>query len=226
MTLEEAQALIASLEESVKKLEAKNVDIIAEKRQEQTKREEAEAEKLKADELVAKEQGNFEELLRIEKAKNEELVNSLTEKTSKQFKQLEAQLLTSKVSELSKSLGGDDNNAEVLSPHIAKRMKLEDKEGVLTLVVLDEKGQSTDKTAKDLEEEFRNTEKFANNIKGTGSSGGGAGGTGSGSGGGNATEYEQYFKRDANGSRTSMDKMMELKELDKAKYEDLLKKYP
>jgi len=224
MTLEEAQALIAQQNESIKKLEAKNVDIIAEKRQEQTKREEAEAEKLKADELVAKEKGDFEKLLEIEKAKNEELIAGLTTKSSAQFKQLEEQLLTSKVSELSKSLGGNENNAEVLSPHIAKRMKLEDKEGSLTLVILDAEGKPTDKTAKDLEEEFRSAEKFANNISGRRSSGGGGGPEGGGHGG--QGDYEEFFKRDSKGKRNNIDKVFELKGENEAKYNELIKKYP
>lgn len=224
MELEEALKLIATLNDSVKKLEAKNVDIIAEKRTEQTKREEAEADKLKADELIAKEKGDFEKLLEIEKAKNEELIAGLTSKSSAQFKQLEEQLLTSKVSELSNSLGGNSDNAEMLSPHIAKRMKLEDKDGSLTLIILDAKGQPTDKTVKDLEEEFRNTDKYANNIGGRQSSGGGGGGDGGGSA--NVADYEKAFIRDANGKRGSIDKMMELKEKDKAKYDELAKKYP
>lgn len=224
MTLEEAQELIKQQEESIKKLESKNADVILEKRQEQTKREEAEDEKRKADELVAKEKGDFEKLLEIEKDKNKTLIEGLTSKSSAQFKQLEEQLLTSKVSELSKSLGGNDDNAEMLSPHIAKRMKLEDKDGSLTLVILDASGQPTDKTAKDLEEEFRSADKYANNIGGRNSSGGGGGGDGGGSA--NVADYEKAFIRDAKGQRADLDKTMELKGKDENKYKELLAKYP
>lgn len=224
MELEEALATIKTMEESIKKLEAKNVEIISEKRQEQTKREEIEKEKAKAEEAIAKEKGDFEKLLEIEKQKNAEKISDLETKSANQFKQLEKQLLTSEVSKLARALGGNEDNAEMLTPHIDRRLQLVDKDGTLELVVLDATGNATDKSVSELEEEFRSTAKYANNIQGRKATGGGAGNEGDG-GAGDADDWEKYFQRDASGSRVDIDKMYELKALDEKKYEELLKKY-
>lgn len=222
MTIEELQALVAQQNESIKKLESKNAEIILEKQSETSKRAEAEAEKLKAEEMIAKEKGDFEKLLEIEKTKSKETIESLTTQNTSRFSQLQDQLMTTQVSGLATKLGGSDDNAEMLNPHIAKRLKLEDDNGELKLRVLDTSGAITDKTLDDLEKEFRETTKYANNIQGRKSNGSGAGGDQGGSV--NSGDYEKYYKYGT--PDYNIDKKMELKASDPKAHEALLKKHP
>lgn len=237
MTLEEALELIKKLETSVKNLETKaeqadesvtklqnkNAELLSEKKEIAKKKAEAEQAKAEAEEKIANEKGDFQKLLEIAKAKNLEKIKALETTNAKRYAQIKAQTLDNQIDKIAIKLGGDSDNAEMLTPHIEKRLKLEETDsGEIVVKVLDSKGELTAKTIEELEEEFRTTPKYAKNIVGRKSNGGGSGGDEGGAGGSGEDDYEKFFKKETR----NVGKIIELKSSNPQEYERLNKKYP
>lgn len=162
---QELQSRLESVEQEKERiLESKN-QILSEKKKAQ------EAARLAEDERARK-AGDFEQLYKSQQEKNAEWENKYTE--------LQTSIAESKRNNQAIKLAGelaDGFNAELLSEHIARRLKYTD-DG---LKVVDLNGQLTVSSLDDLKNEFKNNAKYSALLKGNQSSGGGAIGGKSGS---------------------------------------------
>lgn len=172
-TLEELQAQIDTLTQSNSALEAKNNELLGEtKAAKKARREAEEAARLEA-ENKAKAAGDHEQLYKSSeeaRLKLQQEHESLVESVANEKRNNEAMKIAAKLA--------DGDNADLLSEHIAKRLKFVDGE----LKVTDNNGGLTVSTVDDLSTEFQNNARFSALLRGNQSSGGGAAG-GSKSGG-------------------------------------------
>lgn len=96
-------------------------------------------------------------------------------------KALKETLETGVATSLAAELAGD--NAELLVPHISKRLRAEIVDGKAVTKVLDENGEVSALTVPELKKEFLSSDRFAAVVVGSKASGGGAGGARKGAGG-------------------------------------------
>lgn len=149
----------------------------------------------------AKENGDFESLLKSSEQKRQEI----EEKYTQLSQQIAQEKLEHEASKIANKIGNTPENAELLAHFIKQRLKYSD-EG---LKVTDEKGNATISTVDELEKEFMESNKFASLVKGSQASGGGA--TGSGSGG--AKTFYDYSERE----------LTEIANSNPAKFQEILK---
>lgn len=154
------------LQESVKKLEAKNKELIAEKREQQQKRQDAEADAKKAAEEKARQEGDFKQLY---ESALEELEGERKKSADLQEQTVKGNIRT-KASEIAHELTKHAGRAEDLTDKIAGRLKLVDGE----LKVLDKDGHLTVSSLEDLKNDMASRYDWL--VDGSQASGGNAGG--------------------------------------------------
>lgn len=168
-SIEDLQATIADLSSQVEKVNAKNQELLGEKKKaQQLAKEEADAKEAAKIE-AAKKTNDFEQL---HKSAMGEL-----EATKSQLSELQGKVAGEKINNAAMKIAGqlaDGSNAELLADFIGKRLKFSEGE----LKVTNPDGELTISTLSDLEKEFANDTRYSALLKGNQSSGGGAtGGT-------------------------------------------------
>lgn len=164
-TIEQLQAQLAEANKSVEGLKAKTDELLGEKKREANKRREAEETAAAAALEKAKADGDHEQLYKSSEQKRLELQTQLDNMTQKSANEKRNTAALKLATELA-----DGYNAELLSEHIAKRLKYVNDE----LKVTDENGELTVSTMDDLKSIFKNNDRYASLLKGNQSNGGGA----------------------------------------------------
>ena len=201
-----------------KRLKASKDEILNEKKEEKKAREQLEKQKKEEElALLAKNQ-EYEKLVEETKNKFESELMIALNRENKYKNQLSQSLLDNSLTTIAATLAGE--NAGLLMPHLRNRVRIDDGENGLTIVVLNKDGQDSSMTIGELGEEFAQSPMYAPLIKGRGSSGGNSGGDTNASGGGES-EWDEYFKPETR----NMTKQIELLKKDRALYERLYKKY-
>jgi hypothetical protein len=109
--------------------------------------------------------------LKAQLAKREK---ELTDQLTSTQAALKAQMVDSVALRIATELAGD--NAEILLPHVARRLQADIADGKAVTKVLAADGSATDLTPEGLQKEFLSNTKFSSIIVGSRASGGGAGG--------------------------------------------------
>jgi chromosome segregation ATPase len=154
---------LTKLQESIAALEAKNQEILSERAKAKKKAEEAARE-------AARKAGDVESL---EKSWQEKLnaVSSEKDETIKSYEKTIYDLTVKTAASQLASKLALQGSADVLLPHIERRLQVENKEGKALIRVLDEKGNLSANSLADLEKEILSTKAFAPILQGPKSSG-------------------------------------------------------
>ena len=185
-TVEQLQKTVADLQKSNEAILLKNTELLGEAKKAKNLKREADEVARKATEDNLKANNDFEQLHKSAMQENEALKLSIKERDSNASKE--------KVKNKALKIAGElaeGHNIELLSDHIAKRLK-DTEEGVK---VTDEQGNATISSEEDLKTIFKNNERFASLLKGNQSSGGGA--TGGENKGGGAAKVMTRAEHDA-----------------------------
>lgn len=159
------------LAERLAKLEKNNAELLAEKKK---AKEAADAAILEA----AKKGGDVEALEKSWQAKLKAREDELAGEVG-QYKQMVTGLTVgATAATFAAEVFGD--HAELMMPHVNKRLTTEIVEGQARVRVLDAQGKPSAMTVDELKSEFRNNAKFASFVVASKASGGGARGTGGG----------------------------------------------
>lgn len=206
----------------VQRLKRNKDEILEEKRAEQEKRRKAE-EELAAkqhDEEKAKAQTReeFEKLLDKERERNAAKASELQAKLDATSSQLKDTLVKSTIDTLAVELAGED--AELIKPHIAARIGVEEVDGKMKISIKGKDGQASTLTVEQLGSEFRGDKMFASVITGRSSSGAGTASKGAGFG---ASENEKFF--DPKSPDFSITKQIELEDSNPTLYKELSDKF-
>lgn len=166
-----------------------------------------------------KKSGDYETLQKIESEKHANEVKGLQEQLTSMRESTKAEMMNTAVTKLASDIAG--TRSSLIAPHIRTRLLITEKDGSMTIQVLDANGNpSPTMTMEQLGDEFRNNELFAPIVSGRPSSGGGANG---GSGSGGESDWDKYF--DLKSSDFSMDKCLELEGSNPTLYSQLAKKH-
>lgn len=161
--------MFTALQESVSKLEAKNKELIQEKSEARKAAE-------KAAEDAAKKSGDVEAL---EKSWSEKLANETKDRDARltEYEQMVNKMtIGSQAQKLAAELALP-GSADVLLPHIERRLSVEIKDGVPITRVMDANGKPSALSLEDLRKEIESNTAFAPLL--TGSKASGSGGMGS-----------------------------------------------
>lgn len=138
------------------------------------------------------------------KAKHEKEVKKLTDQITALQDKMKASAVEAAATKMAAELAGD--NAELILPHIQRRLQAELTEGVVNLKVMGSDGQVSALTPAELQKEFLSNEKFSTIVVGSKASGGGAAGARKGGGAAKkklsemtATEEAQFANSDPAG---------------------------
>lgn len=153
-----------SLEDRLKKLEANNRDLLAEKIK---AKEQADAAALEA----AKKGGDIEALEKSWTEKMTSAVAAKDEELTKYQEMVSQMTVGSAATTLAAELFGE--HAELMMHHVKNRLTYEVSEGKPKVRVLDD-GKPSAKSLDDLKEEFKSSQKFAPFVLGSKASGGGS----------------------------------------------------
>ena len=152
------------LQETVKGIQAKNAELLAEKQQ--WKRERDDAEKLAQEraEEKAKAENNYKQLFESQKQESDNLKSKLSE-----FQEnIKRQKVQSEASKLASSLTKDVSKAKILEQQFSQRLQIVDGE----LRIVDDRGQLTVQTLNDLTQSVKESYPFL--IDGSQATGGSA----------------------------------------------------
>lgn len=152
------------LQETVKGIQAKNAELLAEKQQ--WKRERDDAEKLAQEraEEKAKAENNYKQLFESQKQESDNLKSKLSE-----FQEnIKRQKVQSEASKLASSLTKDVMKAKILEQQFSQRLQIVDGE----LRIVDDRGQLTVQTLNDLTQSVKESYPFL--IDGSQATGGSA----------------------------------------------------
>ena len=166
ITLEQYQAL----QDEVEKLRKHSETLLAEKKAEQQKQREAQAEKDALAQEQARKKGDFETLEKQYQDKIAKLEAEIVERD----KQRDSDLVKSEALKLASSLSDNEHNQEILQMLIEKRLTAENGQ----IKVTDGTGNLTIASIADLKNEISTSGKFDSLITGTKASGVGATGQG------------------------------------------------
>lgn len=166
ITLEQYQAL----QEEVEKLRKHSETLLAEKKAEQQKQREAQAEKDALAQEQARKKGDFDTLEKQYQDKIAKLEAEIVERD----KQRDSDLVKSEALKLASSLSDNEHNQAILQMLIEKRLAAENGQ----VKVVDDLGNATISTIADLKNEISTSGKFDSLITGTKASGVGATGQG------------------------------------------------
>jgi hypothetical protein len=174
-------AQLASMQESIDKLSAKNQELLGEKKTASANATAAEEAKAKAIEEAARKSGD---VAALDKSWQEKY-DALTQQTSATIKERDSQIggLTSGAQSLQVAAElAVEGSSEVLNTLIKSRFKTEYTEGKPVTVILDKNGERSAMTVAELKNELANDTALAPLISGSKASGsGGAGNKSSGS---------------------------------------------
>jgi chromosome segregation ATPase len=154
---------LKKLQDSVAALEAKNQEILGERAKAKKKAEEAARE-------AARKAGDVESL---EKSWQEKL-NSVSQEKDTVIQTYEKTIYDLTVKSAATQMASKlalQGSADVLLPHIERRLKVENKDGQALIRVLDKSGNLSANSLSDLEKEILETEAFAPILQGPKSSG-------------------------------------------------------
>jgi hypothetical protein len=169
--------------EDVSGLKSKVEELLAESKKAKEDKRLAEEAARKAAEEAARQSGDVGAL---EKSWQEKLAAREAE-LSQSISQRDAQLQTLLVDNVAHALASElavSGSAQLLLPHIARRLKVEVVDGVPITRVLDASGKPSAATVDELKKEFTDNKAFAPVIVGSRASGGGAAGASGGGGAG------------------------------------------
>jgi hypothetical protein len=172
------------LQASIKALEAKNAELLSEKKQFQSKAQKEEEARQNAERDALLKSGDIEA---IKKAHQTEI-----EKARSEFDGLRKSIAEKEISATANQLASsiaDGPNAKLLSRFIAERLRHENG----SVKVVDSDGNLTINTVDELKAEFSNNPDYASLITGSKASGGGATNQSNASGGGKKTMTRQQF---------------------------------
>lgn len=159
-----------ALQEEVEKLRKHSETLLAEKKAEQQKQREAQAEKDALAQEQARKKGDFETLEKQYQDKIAKLEAEIVERD----KQRDSDLVKSEALKLASSLSDNEHNQAILQMLIEKRLTAENGQ----VKVVDDLGNATISTIADLKNEISTSGKFDSLITGTKASGVGATGQG------------------------------------------------
>ena len=159
-----------ALQDEVEKLRKHSETLLAEKKAEQQKQREAQAEKDALAQEQARKKGDFETLEKQYQDKIAKLEAEIVERD----KQRDSDLVKSEALKLASSLSDNEHNQEILQMLIEKRLTAENGQ----VKVVDDLGNATISTIADLKNEISTSGKFDSLITGTKASGVGATGQG------------------------------------------------
>ena len=159
-----------ALQDEVEKLRKHSETLLAEKKAEQQKQREAQAEKDALAQEQARKKGDFETLEKQYQEKIAKLEAEIVERD----KQRDSDLVKSEALKLASSLSDNEHNQEILQMLIEKRLTAENGQ----IKVVDDLGNATISTIADLKNEISTSGKFDSLITGTKASGVGATGQG------------------------------------------------
>ena len=159
-----------ALQDEVEKLRKHSETLLAEKKAEQQKQREAQAEKDALAQEQARKKGDFETLEKQYQDKIAKLEAEIVERD----KQRDSDLVKSEALKLASSLSDNEHNQEILQMLIEKRLKAENGQ----IKVTDGTGNLTIASIADLKNEISTSGKFDSLIIGTKASGVGATGQG------------------------------------------------
>ena len=161
-----------ALQDEVDKLRKHSETLLAEKKAEQQKQREAQAEKDALAQEQARKKGDFETLEKQYQDKIAKLEAEIVERD----KQRDSDLVKSEALKLASSLSDNEHNQEILQMLIEKRLTAEN--GQIKVKVTDGAGNLTIASIADLKNEISTSGKFDSLITGTKASGVGATGQG------------------------------------------------
>lgn len=159
-----------ALQDEVEKLRKHSETLLAEKKAEQQKQREAQAEKDALAQEQARKKGDFETLEKQYQDKIAKLEAEIVERD----KQRDSDLVKSEALKLASSLSDNEHNQAILQMLIEKRLAAENGQ----VKVVDDLGNATISTIADLKNEISTSGKFDSLITGTKASGVGATGQG------------------------------------------------
>ena len=159
-----------ALQDEVEKLRKHSETLLAEKKAEQQKQREAQAEKDVLAQEQARKKGDFDTLEKQYQDKIAKLEAEIVERD----KQLDSDLVKSEALKLASSLSDNEHNQAILQMLIEKRLAAENGQ----VKVVDDLGNATISTIADLKNEISTSGKFDSLITGTKASGVGATGQG------------------------------------------------
>ena len=159
-----------ALQSEVEKLRKHSETLLAEKKAEQQKQREAQAEKDALAQEQARKKGDFETLEKQYQDKIAKLEAEIVERD----KQRDSDLVKSEALKLASSLSDNEHNQAILQMLIEKRLAAENGQ----VKVVDDLGNATISTIADLKNEISTSGKFDSLITGTKASGVGATGQG------------------------------------------------
>lgn len=159
-----------ALQDEVEKLRKHSETLLAEKKAEQQKQREAQAEKDALAQEQARKKGDFETLEKQYQDKIAKLEAEIVERD----KQRDSDLVKSEALKLASSLSDNEHNQAILQMLIEKRLTAENGQ----VKVVDDLGNATISTIADLKNEISTSGKFDSLITGTKASGVGATGQG------------------------------------------------
>lgn len=174
-----------ALQDEVEKLRKHSETLLAEKKAEQQKQREAQAEKDALAQEQARKKGDFETLEKQYQDKIAKLEAEIVERD----KQRDSDLVKSEALKLASSLSDNEHNQAILQMLIEKRLAAENGQ----VKVVDDLGNATISTIADLKNEISTSGKFDSLITGTKASGVGA--TGQSSGNNLKEHYDTEQKR-------------------------------
>ena len=162
--------------EDVTGLKAKIDELLAEKKSASERAKAAEAAAKLAAEEAARKSGDTEALDKSWQAKfaarEAELAASLEQKT----RAITSMTVDSAAIRLASELAGDLGTADLLIPHITRRLAVEERDGAFVAAVRDAHGKPSASSIDDLKKEFSSNPAFARVIAGSKAAGGGADG--------------------------------------------------
>ena len=159
-----------ALQDEVERMRKHNETLLAEKKAEQQKQREAQAEKDALAQEQARKKGDFETLEKQYQDKIAKLEAEIVERD----KQRDSDLVKSEALKLASSLSDNEHNQAILQMLIEKRLAAENGQ----VKVVDDLGNATISTIADLKNEISTSGKFDSLITGTKASGVGATGQG------------------------------------------------
>lgn len=159
-----------ALQDEVERMRKHNETLLAEKKAEQQKQREAQAEKDILAQEQARKKGDFETLEKQYQDKIAKLEAEIVERD----KQRDSDLVKSEALKLASSLSDNEHNQAILQMLIEKRLAAENGQ----VKVVDDLGNATISTIADLKNEISTSGKFDSLITGTKASGVGATGQG------------------------------------------------
>ena len=177
--------LYQALQDEVERMRKHNETLLAEKKAEQQKQREAQAEKDALAQEQARKKGDFETLEKQYQDKIAKLEAEIVERD----KQRDSDLVKSEALKLASSLSDNEHNQAILQMLIEKRLTAENGQ----VKVVDDLGNATISTIADLKNEISTSGKFDSLITGTKASGVGA--TGQSSGNNLKEQYDTEQKR-------------------------------